>query len=237
MPLINRSGGGGADLQSGKSATPTTSLKTYYPDTGYDGFSKFTVNAIPSEYKYAKAEQEEKKWQPTTYDQSIPAGTYCSGEQTIMGDADLIASNIKSGVEIFGVTGTYGAVVAFVSSSCLYNGTVLGANDKDCLRFKIPSSNLGVNANKELKAYSIMRFDSTSASANSFISAIWNSNFSLAYSTGIDSRHDQMTSSESAAVSWRYDSSDNSLLIDVAVSDTWEVTTFTGMFAFILCFD
>ena len=44
---------------------------------------------------------------PTTTDQVLAAGSYLTGAYTIKGDADLIASNIKSGVEIFGVTGTY----------------------------------------------------------------------------------------------------------------------------------
>lgn len=44
---------------------------------------------------------------PTTTDQTISADQYLTGAQTILGDADLIASNIKSGVTIFGVTGTY----------------------------------------------------------------------------------------------------------------------------------
>ena len=43
---------------------------------------------------------------PGTSSQTIAAGTYLTGAQTIAGDADLVASNIKSGVEIFGVTGT-----------------------------------------------------------------------------------------------------------------------------------
>lgn len=43
---------------------------------------------------------------PGTSAQTIAAGTYLTGAQTIAGDADLVASNIKSGVEIFGVTGT-----------------------------------------------------------------------------------------------------------------------------------
>lgn len=44
---------------------------------------------------------------PTTSDQIIASGTYCSGAQTIEGDANLVASNIKSGVTIFGVTGIH----------------------------------------------------------------------------------------------------------------------------------
>ena len=44
---------------------------------------------------------------PGTSDQSIASRQYLSGTQTIKGDANLVAGNIKSGVSIFGVTGTY----------------------------------------------------------------------------------------------------------------------------------
>ncbi len=43
---------------------------------------------------------------PGTSDQTIASGTYLTGAQTIAGDADLVASNIKSGVTIFGVAGS-----------------------------------------------------------------------------------------------------------------------------------
>lgn len=44
---------------------------------------------------------------PTTTDQTVSAGQYLVGAQTIQGDVNLIPANIASGVSIFGVTGTY----------------------------------------------------------------------------------------------------------------------------------
>lgn len=53
------------------------------------------------------ASQSAKTWTPTTSNQSIAAGKYLSGKQTIKGDANLVAENIKSGVTIFNVAGSY----------------------------------------------------------------------------------------------------------------------------------
>lgn len=63
---------------------------------------------------------------PGTSDQTIAAGTYLTGTQTIAGDADLVASNIINGVQIFGVTGN-------VVLQNYYTGT------------SAPSSSLGSN--------------------------------------------------------------------------------------------
>ena len=45
---------------------------------------------------------------PGTNDKTIAAGLYLTGTQTIKGDTNLVAGNIKSGVSIFGVSGEYG---------------------------------------------------------------------------------------------------------------------------------
>lgn len=44
---------------------------------------------------------------PGTSNKTIASGRYLTGTQTIKGDANLVASNIKSGVSIFGVAGNY----------------------------------------------------------------------------------------------------------------------------------
>lgn len=42
---------------------------------------------------------------PGTSDQTIQAGQYLAGAQTVKGDANLVSSNILKNVSIFGVTG------------------------------------------------------------------------------------------------------------------------------------
>ena len=58
---------------------------------------------------------------PGTTNKTIASGTYLTGTQTIKGDSNLVAANIKSGVSIFGVTGslTSGITPAYV----VQNGT------------------------------------------------------------------------------------------------------------------
>lgn len=50
--------------------------------------------------------QGTKTWTPTTSNQTIPMETFLTGTQTIKGDANLKAENIKDGVSIFGITGS-----------------------------------------------------------------------------------------------------------------------------------
>ena len=44
---------------------------------------------------------------PGINNQTLAAGQYLSGAQTVLGDSDLQASNIRSGVSIFNVAGTF----------------------------------------------------------------------------------------------------------------------------------
>lgn len=99
--------GGTPSLQS-KSVTPSESAQTVTPDDGYDGLSSVEVGAVSSTYVGSGVTQKSAAaYTPGTADQTIAAGQYLSGAQTIRGDANLLAANIKSGVSIFGVTGSY----------------------------------------------------------------------------------------------------------------------------------
>lgn len=94
-------------LQS-KTVTPSESSQTVTPDSGYDGLSQVTVNAVSSTYVGSGVTKKTAAtYTPSTSNQTIASGQYLNGTQTIKGDSNLIASNIKSGVSIFGVNGTY----------------------------------------------------------------------------------------------------------------------------------
>ena len=100
-------GASGAVLQS-KTVSPSESAQTVSPDSGYDGLSQVTVNAVSRTYVGSGVTKKSAAtYTPGTSDQNIASGQYLSGAQTIKGDANLVAGNIKSGVSIFGVTGTY----------------------------------------------------------------------------------------------------------------------------------
>lgn len=91
-----------------KVVTPTEDEQLVTPDVGYDGLSSVSINPISGWYIGSQIEvQEAETYTPGTEDQSIPVGKYLSGTQTILGDKDLIPENIKNGIDIFGVTGSF----------------------------------------------------------------------------------------------------------------------------------
>ena len=79
------------------SVTPTVSAG--YVSSGTAGNSSVSLTA-------SVTTKGATTYTPGTSDQTIASGTYLTGAQTISGDADLVASNIKSGVTIFGVSGS-----------------------------------------------------------------------------------------------------------------------------------
>lgn len=87
-------------------------------ETGYDT-SQVTATAatVRSGYKFVNSSGQlitgtipskgAQTYTPKTVSQTISSGQYLSGNQTIQGDGNLKANNIKSGVSIFGVSGSY----------------------------------------------------------------------------------------------------------------------------------
>ena len=100
-------GASGASLQS-KTVSPSESAQTIKADNGYDGLSQVTVNAVSRTYVGSGVTKKSAAtYTPGTSDQSIASGQYLNGTQTIKGDSNLTAGNIRSGVKIFNVTGSY----------------------------------------------------------------------------------------------------------------------------------
>lgn len=90
----------GVSLQS-KSVSPSASAQTVTPDSGYDGLSQVDVAAAPLETRTVT---------PTAAGLQVEKSSnsyYGLEKVNVNGDANLAAGNIKSGVSIFGVNGSY----------------------------------------------------------------------------------------------------------------------------------
>lgn len=81
-----------------KSVSVTPSVTAGYVSSGTAGNSSVSLTANVTTKAAATII-------PSTSNQTIAAGTYLTGAQTIAGDVDLIASNIISTANIFGVQG------------------------------------------------------------------------------------------------------------------------------------
>lgn len=100
MPVRFNVGGGG-----GVTSEDVTATKAYvhpsYKTITKDSNDEVVAGTMPL--------LAAKTYTPGTANQTIAAGRYLSGVQTIKGDPNLKAENIKDNVTIFNVKGTYGA--------------------------------------------------------------------------------------------------------------------------------
>ena len=116
------SGGSGTFTTQSKTVSPTESQQTVTPDSGYDGLSSVTVNAIPTDYVGSSVtRQESKVITPTKSAQTaVSTNTYVTGTVTVSAipneyitttDATAIASDIANGKTAYvngaKITGTH----------------------------------------------------------------------------------------------------------------------------------
>ena len=95
--MIGKCNTGGGKPEEEKTVTAGTSAIEVLPSSGKT-IKKVTVNPTPSQSKSVT---------PSTSQQTVsPDSGKLLSQVTVAGDSDLVAGNIKKGVDIFGVTGT-----------------------------------------------------------------------------------------------------------------------------------
>ena len=97
---VNSSGLITASVSGTQNVTPTVTAG--YVSSGTAG----TITVSGSATKQLTT-QGAQTITPGTLNTTIASGRYLTGTQTIKGDSNLVAGNIKKGVSIFGVTGTH----------------------------------------------------------------------------------------------------------------------------------
>ena len=110
---------------------------------------------------------------PSTSNQTISSGYYLTGTQTIKGDSNLVASNIKSGVSIFGVNGSYSGG-DIIESGWKPNSDSIGSGVSSAIR--VPCNNI---SQPHLVILCVRNVDSAGASTPFF----WK--FDLTDNTGV----------------------------------------------------
>ena len=112
---------------NGEQATPVISISS-------NGLITATAGAKSSTRQLAF--QAAKTITPSTTSQiAVSSGYYTGGNITVAGDSNLVAGNIKSGISIFGVSGTLvegdggGETVVDDASKAIINGTITEFSD------------------------------------------------------------------------------------------------------------
>lgn len=132
-------------VDAGSLSTASTTSTQYFPVTSatitqnaptvdssglVTATSTITAGYTPADSKSNTLQlttQSAHTYTPTTTAQTISSGAYITGTQTILGDANLIAGNIKKDVVLFGVTGTLtqGEGVTVVETIDTHGGTIV----------------------------------------------------------------------------------------------------------------
>lgn len=132
---VNVPMGGGTPTLQEKSVSPTESAQEVVADAGYDGLSKVSVGAISADYIGSGiTKKSAETYIPTKSTQTISAGQYLSGAQTIAAiprtyvetlDATAVASDLNSGKTAYvngvKVTGTQVIQKYYTSESMVDN--------------------------------------------------------------------------------------------------------------------
>lgn len=113
--------------------SPAGAAQILAPYQTYDSSNKLIKGTITS--------KGAQTYTPRTVSQTIAKGQYLSGNQTIQGDGNLKASNIKSGVSIFGVSGT----APIVKIADLSKATITTYSDTGAVKVFIPDFPSDVN--------------------------------------------------------------------------------------------
>lgn len=97
---------------------------------------------------------------PSTANQTIAAGQYLTGIQTIQGDANLIPENIASGVSIFGVTGTHESNIGVDTSDANATANNIESNRTAYVQGKKVTGNIPVTTSMTIdKSYVTIAWD------------------------------------------------------------------------------
>lgn len=121
-------------------ATPTITVNSSGLITATTNQSSGFISAGTGSATKQLSTQSAKIWKPSTSDQTIASGTYLTGAQTIQGDTNLVPANIKSGVNIFGVTGNAVGESFIVP----YFNLTIKNNTPDYIHIVYPYSSSGV---------------------------------------------------------------------------------------------
>lgn len=123
---------------------------------------------------------------PSTTDQTITAGQFLSGAQTIKGDTNLIAANIRSGKSIFGVAGSLTPgitpididAISIINVTTPYgvkNGVVVDVRQKDIRKINVTYKQLTTQGNDMIVSSATVSSSTTSPWISTASNGGWNS--------------------------------------------------------------